>query len=283
VIRLPPVFALAAVAAASDIAAQAQPKQATSLESLTYADLADLALGSPAAAEVRIKTAAKVPAGQAATAPPGRQRLVMTADVTAAIRAPGGLPPRISYLYDAPRDARGKIAKLEKTRALVFGFAVAGRPGFFQLGAPDAQVAATPQASAAVRAILSEALAQGAPPQVTGVGRAFHVAGTLEGDGESQIFMTTTNGRPISFNVVRASGLEPRWSVSIDEIVDENAPAPKRDTLLWYRLACFLPARLPAESVEGQSDVEARILAEDYATVIAGLGRCERRRAQPPR
>lgn len=258
----------------------ALPVCAQTVAAPTYADLADLALGSPVAAQVRIRRAEKIGADQALTARPGHQRYLITADVEAAIRASGGLPPRIQYLYDAPRDARGKLPKLEKTRALVFGFAVPSRPGFLQLGAPDAQIAASAEAAAGVRTILSESLADGAPPRVTGAGRAFHVAGTLEGDGESQIFLTTSDGRPISFNIVRASGLAPRWSVSIDEIVDENAPPPRRNTLLWYRLACFLPSTLPAASVEGQSEAEARILAEDYRTVMSGLGACQRRREQ---
>jgi hypothetical protein len=272
------LIACGLMAAAAEAPVLAQTIGIAPRETFAYADLADLALGSPVAAEVRIKRADKVPAEQAANAKAGHQRYLITADVTAAIRAQGGLQPRISYLYDAPRDARGKPPKLEKSQKLVFGYPVPGKPGFFQLGAPDAQIAATPEASARVRAILGEALGQAPPPQVTGVSRAFHVAGTLEGDGESQIFLTTKDGRPISFNVVRASGLAPRWSVSIDEIVDENAPAPKRDTLLWYRLACFLPAQLPPESIEGQGEGEAPILIEDYRTVLTGLGACERRR-----
>ncbi len=246
---------------------------------LGYADLADLALDAPVAVEARIRRASKITGPQAASAPDGHQRYLIEADVTSVIRASESLPPRLSWLYDAPRDARGKVAKLQKTNVIAFARRVPGKPASLQLSAPDAQIAQTPQYSAQVRAILAAALAADAPRAIAGVGRAFHVPGTLEGEGESQIFLIAADGRPLSFNIVRTPGQAPSWSVSIDEIVDASAARPQRDTLLWYRLACFLPARLPTQSVQGQPPEQARILEEDYRTVIEGLGQCVRQRA----
>lgn len=244
----------------------------------TYADLADLALPAPVAVEVRVRRATKIAGAAAATVPPGRQRYLIEADVNSVIRASRSLPPRLEWLYDAPRDAKGKLPKLVKARVIAFGLPVAGKPASLQLSAPDAQIAQIPGDATRVRTILTAALAADAPPVVTGVGNAFHVPGTLEGEGESQIFLTTSDGRPISFNVVRTPGEAARWSVSIDEIVDASAAQPPRDTLLWYRLACFLPPALPAASVEGQPEDQARILAEDYRTAMKGLGVCQRNR-----
>lgn len=273
-----PVLLLAALAApASPLAAQnAVASQAPS--ALRYADLADLALSAPVAIEARVRKASKIAGPAAASVAPGSQRYLVEADIVSVIRAGESLPPRMSWLYDAPRDARGKLPRLEKARIIAFGLRVPGKPASLQLAAPDAQVPQTAGDSARVRAILSAALAADAPPAIAGIGRAFHVPGTLEGEGESQIFLTTADGRPISFNVVRTPGQPPAWSVSIDEIVDASAARPPRDSLLWYRLACFVPPALPQSSVEGQPEAQAQILAEDYRTVIAGLGECKRNR-----
>jgi hypothetical protein len=59
--------------------------------------------------------------------------------------------------------------------------------------------------------------------------------------------------------------------VSRGEIIDESAARVQPDTLLWYRLACFLPARLPVAA--GGDD---RALAADWQAALASLGPCAR-------
>jgi hypothetical protein len=66
--------------------------------------------------------------------------------------------------------------------------------------------------------------------------------------------------------------------VSLDEIVDQAGGPPQRDTLLWYRLACFLPSALPVDSVATLDSESAQIAAQDYKTVLDGLGPCGRKR-----
>ena len=100
----------------------------------------------------------------------------------------------------------------------------------------------------------------------------------MPGEGETQIFLNAADGRPLSLSVWRAPGAAPRWAVSVGEIVDQGAEPPAKDTLLWYRLACSLPPRLPAASTESLSEADAAIAAEDYAVVISGLGPCLRTR-----
>jgi hypothetical protein len=206
-----------------------------------------------------------------------RQRYLVTADVTSVIRATSGTPPRVEFLYDAPRDAQNRLPKLAKANVTVAAFPVSGKPQALQLAAPDALIATGPADAATIRTIIKAAIDPAAPPQVSGIGSAFHTAGTLEGEGDTQIFLTTTDGRPISFNVVRTPAAAPRWSVSIDELVDASGAQPRRDTLLWYRLACFLPATLPASSTASNPE-NAAIVTEDYATVVRGLGPCRRTR-----
>ena len=67
------------------------------------------------------------------------------------------------------------------------------------------------------------------------------------------------------------------WGASFSEVAGDSAP-PRRETLAWYRLACFLPPVLPTAANLSES-AEDRAQAEiDYRLVIAGLGPCPRTR-----
>jgi hypothetical protein len=245
---------------------------------LSYADTADLSIGTAIVAHVRLRTAERIKPTPTIIVPPGRARFVITADVIALIRGAGGLPPQIRYLVDVPTDAKGKPPKLKKAEMMVFGVAVPKRNGEIQLIAPDAQVPMVPGLAERVRAIILADTRADAPPRITGVGDAFHVAGSLSGQGETQIFLVANDGRPVSLSIWREPGLKPRWAVSLDEIVDQGAGPPPRDTLLWYRLACFLPQALPVDSVATLDSESAGIAAQDYKVVLDGLGPCGRTR-----
>jgi hypothetical protein len=249
---------------------------------LAYADVADLATSAPFTLEARIRKATKITGPAAVGTLLTHQRFLIEADVTALIRGPGTLPPRIAYLYDAPRDAKGRVPKLVKTQVILFAEPVRGRANQVQLIAPDAQIPAVAEDSRRARSILADATSPDSPPAITGIGSAFHVAGMLKGEGETQIFLASEDGRPLSFNIVRAVGRSPSWSVSIGEIVDAAAPQPQRDTFLWYRLACFVPARLPPASIADASDEDAQLIAADYQLVVSGLGACQRLRLSRP-
>ena len=261
--------------------ASAQPRPASTVQSaptLSYADTADLSIGAGIVAHILVRMAERIKPAPGITVLPGRARFVVTADVVALIRGAGGLPPQIRYLVDVPTDSKGKVPKLKKAEMMVFGVAVPKRNGEIQLIAPDAQVPIVPGLAERVRAIILASTRADAPPRITGVGDAFHVAGALSGQGETQIFLIADDGRPASLSIWREPGLRPRWAVSLDEIVDQGAGPPSRDTLLWYRLACFLPPTLSVNSVATLDGESARIAAEDYQTVLSGLGACGRRR-----
>lgn len=245
---------------------------------LTYADVADLALPAPIVAQVRIRKAELLKGELAGQVAPGQRRYLVSADTMAVIRGQDGLPPRIAYVVDVSPDTRGKWPKLVKSDVIVFARPVKGRPAEIRLAAPDAQQPATPALAALVRRLLTEAGSPDAPPKVLGVGEAFHVEGTVEGEGETQIFLVAADGRPLSLNVWRQPGMAPRWAVSVGEIVDQSATLPARDTLLWYRLACTLPPRLPPASTQLLAESDAALAAEDYAAIMTGLGRCQRTR-----
>lgn len=243
-----------------------------------YADLADLTLAAPVVIDATVRSTARIKGAEAAGVAAGRQRLYVEADVRALIRGAEGTPPRIGYLLDVTPDARGRLPKLKKTRVLVLARPVPGRIGQLQLVAPDAQLAWSPDTDARVRAIVRAAVAADAAPAVTGIGNAFHVPGALPGEGETQVFVTTADATPMSLSILRRPGERPRWSVALSEVVDEAAGPPPRDTLLWYRLACGLPAQLPERATATLGPTDAEQARTDYRFVLTELGSCGRTR-----
>ena len=277
-----PALARAVAAAASVLAAAvpsgAQPRPPAAVDSAGvgpgYAFHADLVAAAPLIVDALVRGATRIKGAEAAAAAPGATRFYVEADVAALIRGAGGLPTRIGYVVDTFPDAAGRLPRLKKMRVLLFARAVAGAPDQLQLVSPDAQVDWTPQGDALVRRIAREVLAADAPPAVTGVGSVFHVPGSLPGEGETQIFLLTADARPVSLSVLRRPGEQPRWAVALSEIVDEAAGPPPRDTLLWYRLACFLPGALPQPSLAALSPPDADAAREDYRFVLGQLGAC---------
>ena len=261
--------------------AQSKPlvtQSSTPRPALSYTDLIDLADHAPLVAHVRIRNIIVLKPEQAGSVPAGYRRLFLEGDVTGLIRGEAGIAPLVSWLYDAPVDTRGKLPKLKKAQFILFARA-GTRPGQIQLVARDAQIPATPAVIGQVKSILATLVAADAPPRILGLGDAFHVAGTVAGEGETQIFLRTENGDPVSLSILRRPGQPPRWAVALGEIVDEAARAPVPGTLLWYRLACSLPPALPARAVRTLAVSDAEAARADYRVVIDALGPCGRTRA----
>jgi hypothetical protein len=273
-------FCAAAAAALLTIGAAAPGESPGPAEpAFTYADLADLGLGAAAAAHVRVAKAVVLKGAQAAAVPAGLARFYVEAEVVSLIRGAQGIPARVRYIVDLPRDPRGRAPKLRKgAEFILLANPVPGRPDEMRLVAPDAQVPWTAQAAAQLRDILREATGAAPPPRITGIGRAFHVLGSLPGESETQIFLQTAGGRPVSLSVLRRPGEAPRWAVALGEIVDDAAEAPRPGTLLWYRLACALPRALPPLSLSDSGDDAAEAIRTDYRLVLDRLGPCARNR-----
>lgn len=157
---------------------------------------------------------------------------------TSALLVGNGLGESVSYLADVPLDARGG-------------------PGDLRIGRDQRQFAG---------------------PARHRVREALYTPGNLAGEGETQIFLATPSAQPVSISLVRRPGQPPRWGVSLGEIVASAARPPVRDTLAWYRLACFLPRALPPRANISDPGASAQQAAADYAQVMADLGPCERDR-----
>ncbi|MBB4640990.1 hypothetical protein [Rhizorhapis suberifaciens] len=250
---------------------------------LSYADVADLAADTPLAIEAQVRKAIKVKPERAPGLAQGHQRFFVEARVIKLIRGRDGIGRDINYVVDLPLDFRGRTAKLKKRHVLLFARPVSGGSGSIQLVAPDAQIDWSPESETMLRAILAQAVRPDAPPRITGVGSAFYSAGSIPGEGETQIFLKTATGDPVSLSILRRPGQDPRWAVALGEIVDESASIPAPQSLLWYRLACSLPRELPEPALSNLSSSDAEMARADYKVVIAGLGPCGRtRKASSP-
>ena len=234
----------------------------------TYADLATLTLASPVIVRATVAKAERVAAADAPGLAAGQARLLVTARVAAALLAPGVVPATLDYLVDLPADDRGRPPKLKDAAVLLF-LRPAGDGRYALVGA-KAQLDDASASAATVRAVLSEA--RTAVPKVTGVASAFRVPGSIPGEAESQFFLQTADGRPISLVVLSRPGAERTLQLALGDVIDEAATGVKPDTLLWYRLACFLPRDLP----DGLGGDDRAGLAEDWGFVLATLGACRR-------
>ncbi len=246
---------------------------------LQYADIADLSVNAPLIAHIKIKEAIKVDPKRVTNAPAGTQRYYIVATTNALIRGQGGIPETIRYVIDLPLDERGRAPKIKKKPFIIFARNLNGSSSDIQLAAPDAQISWSPARDQRVRSLVREVVARNAAPAIAGVGSAFHVPGTIIGEGETQVFLETVTGDPVSITILSREGQKKVWAVSLSEIVDEAARAPTRNSLLWYRLACFLPKSLPEESLAGDSASNANQARRDYNLVIQDLGNCPRTRS----
>jgi hypothetical protein len=272
--------ACAAPLPAVPVMAQEPPQApAVAQPTVTFADLATLTEAASIVALVEVRKQAVVEPERAPGLQAGHARLYIEARTEALLAGRTAIGEALAYLVDVPFDAKGKVPKLKKQRFLVFANRVPGKPGQLQLVDPSAQLAATAANEQFTRTMIGALAATDAPPRVSGVGNAMSVRGNLAGESETQIFLETKNGDPVSLSVVRRPGMEPQWGVSWSEIVDQSAQAPQTGTLDWYRLACSLPTELPGDAFLQDDTASRRQASEDYRFIIEQLGPCARQRA----
>jgi hypothetical protein len=258
-------------------AVQAQAQFAIPAENTAYADVADLVTISPMILDVTVKKVQKLPPAQAIGVPENVQRSVIHADVTALIRGTKRVAGQVRFLLDIPKDAKGKVPKLKKQRFFILGKNVADRPDMIQLSKPNALISYSPANDSLLRAITREAVQIDAPPAILGVSSAFFSPGTVIGEGNTQIFLRAAGNQPFSISVASRPGQPKQWTVSTSELIEEAAATPKRNTLIWYRLACGLPRAMPANIVQSGAETAAQAQA-DYKFVLDALGPCGRKR-----
>ena len=241
-----------------------------------YVDLVDLARASDLVARVTIDDQITVPVERAPGLQPGQVRLYLETLTGALLAGASGVGESLVFLADMPADSRGRAPRIKGTSYLVFADYVPSRPGEIRLVAPNAMQPATPALEERVRQVLTQFAQGDAPPTITGVREVMSVPGNLAGESETQIFLATQEGTPVSLSIIRRPGMQPEWGVSWSEIVDQSAQAPARGTLDWYALACFLPRELPGAAFL-QADAASRAQARaDYRLILDGIGSCDR-------
>jgi len=243
----------------------------------TFADLADLSIAADLVAVIIVDEQITVPAERAPGLPAGMARQYVEATTLNLLAAPGAMGESMTFVVDLPLDARGDTPKIEQRSFLVFGDPVPGQPGMVQLVSSSAMIPAGPMIEGRVREVLTQLASADALPEITGVRDVISVPGNLAGESETQMFVETGAGLPVSLSVIRRPSMAPRWGVSLGEIVNQEARPPEPETVAWYRFACFLPRQLPEDGflqADGASRERAR---EDYSFVLSELGPCERR------
>jgi len=268
-----------ALAAAQPAAATVGRPEAGALAPVrpSYAVLADLADSAPLVLRLEVRKLVRVEPERAPGVQPGMGRFYAEARVKALITGNAALGEAQRYLIDLPIDAKGKPPPLSKKQVLLFARQVPDQPGVLQPVTRDAQLLWDPDTETTLRVILTELLAPGAPGRISGVREAIFVPGALAGEGETQIFLATQDGSAASISVRRKPGEAPKWGVSFSELTDNGVP-PMRDTLAWYRLACFLPQALPPATNLSETPEDRAQAQIDYRFVMASLGACSRTR-----
>ena len=215
-------LSLALVAA---MPAAAQDPQSES--ALTYADLADLAIGAPLTITAELRRMSKIDPERTGPVRPGWARVYVEAETRSLLAGTTPIGEDLKYLADVKLTAKGKVPKLKGETVVLFARPVAGRMDEIQLVAPDAQILASKVDTTSLRSLLAEKLSPDAPPVVTGVRDALHTPGNLAGEGETQIFLKTKDGSPASIAVVRSPGQPPVWGLSTGELVQIDARPPR--------------------------------------------------------
>lgn len=262
----PPAFAAWGVFAAATIfAATATPAASAP----SYADLADLTIAAPVIVRATIAGAERIADKDSPGLAPGKTRLLVTAGVDAALVAPSAVPSTLAWLWDAPLDQRGKPPK-PKGQPIIAWLAVPAPDGKTRLIAGGAQLPWDAATEARIRAIATEARS-GSVPAINGVSNGFRVEGTVPGEAESQFFLTAADNSRLTMVITTKPGEIRRVAVTRGDVIDESAAGVRPETLLQYRLACYLPAVLPAAA--GGDD---KALAADWRAALETIGPCGR-------
>ena len=235
----------------------------------SYAGLVDFVLQSPVIVRASIAKTERISTRNAPDLAKGQARLLVHGNVEAALIAPGPVAPQLNWLQDVPLDARGRYANPRGNTFLV-SLQSPDAEGRTRLTSANASRPWREELEARIRDIATETRS-GTVPVVTGVTNGFRVEGTLPGESESQFFLSTKAGKPLTLVVLERPGQSRSVAVASGDIIDESATSVKPETLLWYRLACTLPAELPVTA--GGNDAA---LANAWIGAMTSLGRCER-------
>ena len=272
-LRLSSIFLLAGATAALAQETASPPSRSDKTD-LSWTDWADLSLASPVVIRGTVNRVDRLSKREAPDVPADEVRALVRADLSAALTSPVVLPAEAAWRWQGRADSKGKAPFGKGADLLLFGSALSGgtNPAVqpIQLTGRSGQRPWSAEADAIVRDVLKQALAPGARGlMVTGVRDAFFSEGEVAGASESQFFLRTEGGAPLTLVVRRDPARPVQVLVATGELVDRAQP-PRQRTLLWRGLACGMPVRLPPALGATQA------LATDWATARRVIGDCGR-------
>jgi hypothetical protein len=265
-----PLMLGAAIAFATPLVAQLAPTP--------YPVAARLYLNSPVVARGLIKSQSKL--GKKETAalpalPPGQGRAMLVAELQTVLKAPDALPAQLKFLWQGPLDAKGKVPGFKKQTLLLFLTPVTAN-GVTGYGLSDINSVRPwqPAEDTQLRAI---ATAAQDPAQrglaIKGVRTTFV---TLPGDANSDpyvhILFATMSDAPLAAILEKQSG---KWVLRTTMTdLDQDAAAIERQSLLWYHMACGLPAAPPSNVIKQPTEAESALAREAWSGMLEQLGPC---------
>ena len=199
-------LALALAACASTGTALSQDVPAAELppaQAPTYADLVAMAMAADTVAIVAVEDQIAFPEERAPDVPPSHIRLYLESLTQSLLSGPQAVGAQLAFVVDQRREPDGDAPDLEDRRFLVFGDLSQSQPGALQLLSSDSMLPAGPQLEARVRRVLTQLAAADVPPAVTGLRDVISVPGNLVGESETQMFVETDTGAPVSLTVIR--------------------------------------------------------------------------------
>ena len=240
----------------------------------SYAQLARLYLASPIVLRAQVKSEAKLSKKTLAAMeplPPQQGRLMLGVEIQSVLKAPQALPAQMSFLWQGPLDANGKLPKLRKSSRLFFLMPTGPSVTLVEVGAAPLWSSADEETLRAIGREASDPVAVGLAPG------ALRLATVTPADGDRSspfvhFLFETRGGSNLVAILERADG---RWLLrTTTSDLDQDARPVPPNSLLWYHLACGLPAA-PPDPVSRQASAEDAALArEAWAGMLADLGPC---------
>jgi hypothetical protein len=265
-----PLMLGAAIAFATKLVAQPAPTP--------YPVAARLYLNSPVVARGLITSQSKLNKKGNASLPPlptGQGRAMLEAELQTVLKAPDALPASLKFLWQGPLDAKGKLPTFKKQTLLLF-LTPATANGVTGYGLTDINSVRPwlPTEDAQLRAI---AAAAQDPAQrglaIKGVRTTFV---TMPEDANStpyvHILFSTMNNAPLAAILEKQSG---QWMLRTTLTdLDQDAVGIQRQSLLWYHMACGLPAEPPAAVAKQPTEAESALARDAWSGMLEQLGPC---------
>ena len=270
---IPAAIAVAVTTAATAIAQQRPAPPVVS----AYAELADRTLGADVVIVGKVDRVDRVSDRKATGLAPGDRRYLVRVKVERALKAPGAVPASVPFLWDARGTERPDLLTRD-----VIAFLKRESLADYRLTRADGLIAGGARVEQTVRAIITEAQsAVLARRRVTGISSFNWSPGTVAGESETQFFLKTERGGPVSLTVLSRPGRPAEVRAAFSDAIDEAARVVMPNTLPWYYLSCGLPPALPAAALAGQTPEAVAAAQRDYRAALAAIGPCGLQPRQP--